>query len=121
MKTETIIGVGALALLGYIIYVNNKTDKVEFQRVEDLTFSPTTDLNNDGYVSNADLLILLSEFGHVCDRNNNCVSDINGDGAVSVQDLVMLLADFGYSPTEALRWVQNHSVNCDSSSGICIV
>ena len=48
MKTEAIIGWGALALLGYIIYVNNKTDKVEFQRVgEGVIVDPDPEVDPD--------------------------------------------------------------------------
>ena len=49
------------------------------------------DVNNDGIISVADILILLGEFGCV----NNCAADINDDGGTNVQDILLLLASFG--------------------------
>lgn len=49
------------------------------------------DVNNDGSVTVADILLLLGNFG--CEEN--CEVDINEDGATNVQDLLMLLAAFG--------------------------
>ena len=49
-------------------------------------------LNNDGIISIADILILLSEFGCI----ENCVNDINseGMGAVNIIDLLVILSVF---------------------------
>lgn len=49
------------------------------------------DLNQDGSVTVADMLILLSDFGCI----SGCVADINGDGATNVTDMLILLAAFG--------------------------
>ncbi|MDA0913516.1 MAG: M43 family zinc metalloprotease [Bacteroidetes bacterium] len=50
------------------------------------------DINGNGTVEVADVLLLLAEFG--C--TSNCsAADIDGDGAVSVSDILMLLAAFG--------------------------
>ena len=49
------------------------------------------DVNNDGIISVADILILLGEFGCM----NNCNADINDDGVTNVQDILLLLAYFG--------------------------
>lgn len=49
------------------------------------------DINNDGSVTVADILLLLGNFG--C--NENCEVDINDDGATNVQDILLLLAAFG--------------------------
>ena len=50
------------------------------------------DINNNGTVEVADLLILLGDFG--C--TENCTAaDINGDGAVTVADILLFLALFG--------------------------
>ena len=49
------------------------------------------DVNNDGIISVADILILLGEFGCL----NNCSADINEDGGTNVQDILLLLASFG--------------------------
>jgi len=50
-----------------------------------------TDVNQDGVITVADILILLGEFGCM----NNCEVDINEDGATNVQDILLLLAAFG--------------------------
>ena len=49
------------------------------------------DLNGDGVISVADILVLLGEFG--C--TSGCTADINGDDATNVQDILLLLAAFG--------------------------
>jgi hypothetical protein len=49
------------------------------------------DLNGDGVVSVADILILLGQYGCV----EGCEVDINGDDGTNVQDLLLLLAAFG--------------------------
>ena len=50
------------------------------------------DINNNGTVEVADLLILLGDFG--C--TENCTAaDINGDGSVTVGDILLFLALFG--------------------------
>jgi len=49
------------------------------------------DVNGDGVISVADILVLLGEFGCV----SGCSVDINGDYATNVQDILLLLAAFG--------------------------
>ncbi len=52
------------------------------------------DLNCDGSVGVADLLILLGAWG-TCDDQENCPADLDGDNAVGVSDLLILLANWG--------------------------
>jgi hypothetical protein len=49
------------------------------------------DINSDGIISVADILVLLGQFG--C--NSDCNADINNDGSTNVQDILLLLAAFG--------------------------
>lgn len=49
------------------------------------------DLNGDGTVGIADLLILLGVWGE-CD---GCAADLNGDGVVDVADMLILLGEWG--------------------------
>ena len=52
------------------------------------------DINDDGFIAIADILLFLGEFG--CE--SECTADIDGDGSVTVQDLLGgLLAAFGES------------------------
>ncbi len=51
------------------------------------------DLNGDGSITVADILIVLSEFN--CP--SNCTADVDDDGAVTVTDVLALLAAFGQS------------------------
>ncbi|MAO45805.1 MAG: hypothetical protein CL823_01505 [Crocinitomicaceae bacterium] len=51
------------------------------------------DINEDGIISVADILLLLGEFGCM----SNCDADLNSDGATNVQDVLLLLASFGQS------------------------
>ncbi len=50
------------------------------------------DVNNNGTVEVADLLILLGDFGCTADCS---AADINGDGSVTVADMLLFLAMFG--------------------------
>jgi hypothetical protein len=54
------------------------------------------DLNNDGVVDGADLLILLSAWGPVTPVT--VCMDLNGDGVVDGVDLLILLASWGPCP-----------------------
>ena len=49
------------------------------------------DINVDGTITVADLLIVLSDFGCTSD----CMADVDGDGFVTVADLLALLAAYG--------------------------
>lgn len=59
----------------------------------DLTvvIGPAGDLDGDGSVGIADLLILLGDWG-ACP---GCQADLDGDGAVGITDLLQLLANWG--------------------------
>lgn len=50
------------------------------------------DLNNDGIINTADLIILLSVFGCTSECGT---PDLNDDGAVNTADLILLLSVFG--------------------------
>jgi hypothetical protein len=53
---------------------------------------PGPDLNEDGYVNVADLLILLAAWGQCPTPPAECPADLNGDGSVDVMDLLELLS-----------------------------
>jgi hypothetical protein len=52
------------------------------------------DLNCDGIVDGADLLILLSAWGKCADPDD-CPADLNGDGTIDGADLLILLSQWG--------------------------
>lgn len=53
------------------------------------------DINEDGVVNGADLLLLLSNWG-MCDTfDGSCVGDLNGDCTVNGADLLILLTNWG--------------------------
>jgi hypothetical protein len=52
------------------------------------------DLNCDGVVDGADLLILLSSWGE-CANPSVCPADLNDDGTVDGADLLILLSNWG--------------------------
>ena len=60
---------------------------------EEPQFCPE-DVNQDGAVSVADVLAILSEFGCV---GAGCEYDVDGDNAVTVADVLAVLAVFGGS------------------------
>jgi hypothetical protein len=49
------------------------------------------DLNGDGFVSIADVLIILSDFGCA----SECSGDLNGDGSTNINDMLLMLSVFG--------------------------
>ena len=51
----------------------------------------TGDINGDGGITVADVLLVLSEFGWL----SSCTADVDGDTYVNVADILMLLAAFG--------------------------
>lgn len=52
------------------------------------------DLNGDGVVNGADLLVLLSGWGK-CQDPDDCPGDLNNDGTVDGADLLILLSNWG--------------------------
>ncbi|MHC4415150.1 MAG: dockerin type I domain-containing protein [Planctomycetota bacterium] len=59
---------------------------------------PLGDLNGDGIVGVADLLLLLAAWGPCPDPPDDCPADLNGDGTVNIADLLILLANWGPHP-----------------------
>lgn len=52
------------------------------------------DLNCDGAIGIADLLVLLGQWGE-CDGAGPCLADLNDDGLVNASDLLILLGSWG--------------------------
>ena len=48
------------------------------------------DINGDGVVDVADMLLLLGAWG-VCDNQTGCIEDLNGDGTIDVADMLEML------------------------------
>ena len=53
------------------------------------------DLNGDGIVGVADLLILLASWGPCPPEPDPCPADLDGDGTVGIADLLLLIANWG--------------------------
>ena len=51
------------------------------------------DVNGNGAVDVADVLLVLSDFG--CSNDCNAATDIDGDGGITVSDVLALLSTFG--------------------------
>ena len=49
------------------------------------------DINGDGSITVADILIVLSEFGCTI----GCSADVDADGSVTVSDVLVVLSLFG--------------------------
>jgi hypothetical protein len=78
----------------YDVVVGNACGEIVSQAAE-LTVAPKPgDLNGDGVVDGADLLILLSAWGK-CGDPENCPADLNDDGTVDGADLLLLLSNWG--------------------------
>ncbi len=68
-------------------------DMGAFERVGEVVLPVVmADLNGDGIVSTADLLLLLSSWGEIGDCP---LADLNGDGVVGTADLLLLLVNWG--------------------------
>jgi hypothetical protein len=93
--TSIAVGPDGKIVVGYSI---SGFDGVVFADLFVGTMTPETgipgDLNNDGVVDGADLLILLSQWGK-CDDPDDCPADLNGDGTVDGADLLILLSNWG--------------------------
>jgi hypothetical protein len=61
----------------------------------DATVVSTGDVNGDGTVDTADLLMLLGDWGECPDPPESCPSDLDGDGLVNTSDLLLLLSNWG--------------------------
>ena len=53
------------------------------------------DLNGNGAIEVADVLMVLSDFG--CSTGCNSLTDLDGDGSITVNDVLMVLSAFGES------------------------
>ena len=51
------------------------------------------DVNGNGAVDVADVLLVLSDFG--CATDCNDATDVDGDGGITVSDVLALLSSFG--------------------------
>jgi len=58
-------------------------------------FAPAGDVNDDGTVDTADLLLLLAAWGECASGGAPCPADFNGDGFVDTTDLLLLLGNWG--------------------------
>jgi hypothetical protein len=74
--------------------VEAAVDKFRLNIIECEVSTCTGDLNGDGSVDGADLLILLSHWGPCA----GCASDLSGSGFVNGQDLLILLSNWGECP-----------------------
>ncbi|MHC4429084.1 MAG: hypothetical protein ACYS0D_10865 [Planctomycetota bacterium] len=68
---------------------------IEIDAFSDVAPAGTPDLDGDGTVSTADLLILLGTWGPCPESPGTCPADLDGDGTVATGDLLILLAAWG--------------------------
>ena len=57
------------------------------------TVTNSADINNDGVVNTADLLLLTSNVGTAC--SDDCQTDLNNDGVTNSADLLILMQQWG--------------------------
>jgi hypothetical protein len=86
------IGINDPAGIGFLLNWIIGADNIRI--TYEATKSIPGDLNGDGVVDGADLLILLSEWGK-CDDPDDCPADLNNDGVVDGADLLILLSNWG--------------------------
>ncbi len=71
-----------------------RTSYWEFVRARRMLCPTPGDVNEDGIVDDADLLLVLLAFGQECPLL--CIEDLNDDGVVDDGDLLIVLLHFGY-------------------------
>jgi hypothetical protein len=71
------------------------TLRVLIDHVRSIVAAAPADLDADGTVGFADLLLLLGAWGACPAPPDACVADIDGDGTVGFADLLIVLADWG--------------------------
>ncbi|MEE8153487.1 MAG: hypothetical protein V3T53_00840 [Phycisphaerales bacterium] len=89
------VGLDAISFVRVFVPDDARTN-VEIDAFSDVapTFDPA-DLNMDGSVGAADLLILLVSWGPCPDPPADCPADLDGNGSVGAADLLILLAAWG--------------------------
>ena len=94
MRTEFQITANLIAMrMAYLICVISMMGQVRISMVTVSLMSAQClgDINDDGEVKIADLLVLISDWG-IC---SDCSSDIDSDGQVNIADLLLLMANWG--------------------------
>ena len=69
-------------------------DETPFAASDCIRIVPAPDIDGDGVVGAADLIILLGAWGP-CAADQECQADLDEDGTVSISDLLTLLANWG--------------------------
>ncbi len=79
---------------------NNPHLLYSFYDAEDIEFMLYGDANSDGRVDDADLILVLFEYGR---EGLSLNGDVNGDGRVDDQDILVVLLQFGRGYGECCR------------------
>ncbi|MCP3904483.1 MAG: hypothetical protein GY715_12720 [Planctomycetes bacterium] len=90
---ETVDGTLVVQFLGSIIATEGFLNGIQLVRVDPVGFDPA-DLDKDGFVGFADLLILLSNWttpGHGCNGDLECIGDLDGDTFIDFADVLLLI------------------------------
>ena len=84
----------ALGVFEFPIYLNNPfcTNHIEFLPYEVQAFI-VEDLDVNGLINSADVLMVLGEFGCIA----ACETDVNSDGITSIEDILQVLGQYGAS------------------------
>lgn len=89
--TNVNLGGPALGQDGVLIVCGTGADVRAYQtKIQ----GPVGDLDGDGVVGTADLIILLGMWGR-CDNCRECIADLDGDCTVGTGDLITLLGNWG--------------------------
>ncbi len=77
----------------------------------------SSDLNHDGYVTNADVNLVLSSFG-TCQLSASCPADINNDGSVNNADLSIVVKNANSSTAGGNGALTGGGINNTSNTSV---
>ena len=87
----------AAALVAFVLYLGPPLAgfNVAWSQADPALYADGADLDGDGNVGTADLLVLLSAWGVCAEPPDSCPADLDGNGDVGSSDLLVMLAAWG--------------------------
>ncbi len=96
-KTKDGGSLRAAALAAVVLYLGPPLAGINaaWSQPDPAPYADGADLDGDGNVGTADLLVLLSDWGVCAEPPDSCSADLGGNGTVESSDLLVMLAAWG--------------------------